>query len=64
MDSNGKKCFPIEFKRTQDCRHTYQERAKDRAEEQYRSLQTKSSGHILHRSTTKERVEEKTRDAR
>jgi hypothetical protein len=38
MDKSGKKCFPIEFKRTQDCRHTYQERATDRAEEQYRSL--------------------------
>ena len=38
MDKSGKKCFPIEFKRTQDCRHTYHERATDRAEEQYRSL--------------------------
>ena len=38
MDRSGKKCFPIEFKRTQDGRHTYQERATDRAEEQYRSL--------------------------
>ena len=28
LDVSNKKCFPIEFKRTQDYRHTYEERAK------------------------------------
>ena len=31
LDVSNKKCFPIEFKRTQDYRHTYEERARNRA---------------------------------
>jgi len=38
LDVSKKKCFPIEFKRTQDYRHTYEERARSRASEQYKSL--------------------------
>ena len=38
LDVSNKKCFPIEFKRTQDYRHTYEERARNRASEQYKSL--------------------------
>ena len=39
LDVSNKKCFPIEFKRTQcDYRHTYEERARSRASEQYKSL--------------------------
>ena len=34
----NKKCFPIEFQRTQDYRHTYEERARNRASEQYKNL--------------------------
>ena len=30
LDVSNKKCFPIEFKRTQDYRHTYEERARNR----------------------------------
>ena len=37
LDVNSKKCFPIGFNRTQDW-HTYEERARDRASEQYKSL--------------------------
>ena len=38
LDVSNKKCFPIEFKRTQDYRHTYEEQARNRAGEQYKSL--------------------------
>ena len=38
LEINNKKCVPIEFKRTQDYRHTYEERARNRASDQYKSL--------------------------
>ena len=38
LDSVGKKCYLIEFKRTRDRRHSYEERAMKVARQQYKSL--------------------------
>ena len=38
LDIVGKKCYLIEFKRTRDRRHSYEERAMKVARQQYKSL--------------------------
>lgn len=38
IDTVGKKCYLIEFKRTRDRRHSYEERAREVARRQYKSL--------------------------